>query len=170
MVNIQVDISSFVVGLKFAICRPTDRVLFGYFIVWFNLKKWEHCLQVFFCILSIGTSFVRVPTYFNHRNIWILEYGWLQIMRVSIQPNRQYCISLAITASRGSARCRSAQTFYHFTYRCNMAPRLVRSHPYDLPCSIRTAVHVCGELIYWMFNSDTIYYASNLFANIYAFI
>ena len=28
----------------------------------------------------------------------------------------------------------------------------------------------CGELIYWMFNSDPIYYANDLFVNIYAFI
>ena len=28
----------------------------------------------------------------------------------------------------------------------------------------------CGELIYWMFNSDSIYYANHLFVNIYAFI
>ena len=33
-----------------------------------------------------------------------------------------------------------------------------------------TVVYNCGELIYWMFNSDPIYYANHLFVNIYTFI
>ena len=31
-------------------------------------------------------------------------------------------------------------------------------------------LQLCGELIYWMFNSDPIYYAHHFFVNIYAFI
>ena len=34
----------------------------------------------------------------------------------------------------------------------------------------QTCAILCGELIYWMLNSDPIYYANHLFVNIYEFI